>query len=98
MSPQMRKTVAAMKAVHDAPQKSPWIYGTLGVLAMAFAGTMWFRLPEQWKVWTGVGLFGAALVPGALPLVAASLSPLVSLFKMYKANGSDGPPSDGSSP
>lgn len=89
-----------MRAVHDAPSRSPWVFWPLGILTMALAGLMLYRDPDNWKVWASVGVFGAAIVPGLLPFVVGSLRPLVGLFKSYKngANGGAGPKSDGNSP
>lgn len=97
MSPRMRKTVAAMKAVHDAPTRSPWIYAPIGVVVMAGAALLWYTTPAMWKVACGVGVVGLGMIPGAIPFVVGQLKPAVALFQKTR-NGTGGTPSDGNSP
>lgn len=84
-----QRMTTTLKAVHDAPQRAPWVYWPMGLGVLAFAGVMLYRDPVSWKVWCGVGLFGCALVPGTLPFVAKQVAPLLALWKAKNGTGGD---------
>lgn len=95
-----QRMTTTLKAVHDAPQNSPWFYTPIGLAVVGFAGVMWYRAPEQWKVWAGVGVLGLAGVRGFLPFVAKQVAPLLALWKAKNGgdSASSGNGSSGSAP
>lgn len=98
MSPKMRKTVAAMKAVHDAPQKAPWFALPLGLLALAFSGWRVYSTGAATKVDAVLVLGGLCALPGFMPYLSRNAQSLLGLYKTYRSSGGDSPPSDGNSP